>query len=490
MKPSILIVDDEKTVRYSFEVMFEDDYRVLTAEDGLAALNILDTSFIDVDIVFLDINMPGMGGIEALTKIKKISTNIPVIMMTAFSDSDTAIEAMKEGAFDYLTKPLDGKQLQEIIKKALTSSRLQHEAFLCNEIDEIPAGAEVIVGSSQAILNVCKMVGQAAGSEVPVLISGESGVGKEIVARAIYNHSNRKGNTFIAVNCAALPDGVVESELFGCEKGAFTGAGKRRLGRFEQCDKGTIFLDEIGDMSLATQAKLLRVLQDGSFERVGSSETIWADVRVIAASNKNLLDEVKQGRFREDLFHRLNVFSINILPLRKRKDDIPILSEYFLARANRETDKKIKGFSQDSMQLLKSYDWPGNVRELENAIRRACVIAVGDILDVTGFALNNGPAEPSPNNGPSGKESLKLPGESGPSGEDSLYQVIDGMFDTAVITGNTADIHHSIIARVEKKLIEKALRTTKGNQLHASELLGISRVTLRKKMQDYNINSG
>lgn len=475
MKPSILIVDDEKTVRYSFEVMFEDDCRVLTAEDGMEALNVLDTSFIDVDVVFLDINMPGMGGIETLTKIKKISTNIPVIIMTAFSDSDTAIEAMKEGAFDYLTKPLDGKQLKEVIEKALSSSRLQHAAFLCSEIDEIPAEAEVIVGNSKAILNVCKMVGQVASSEVPVLLSGESGVGKEIVARAIYNHSNRKGNPFMAVNCAALPDNLVESELFGCEKGAFTGAGKRRLGRFEQCDKGTIFLDEIGDMSLPTQSKLLRVLQNGSFERIGSSETIWTDVRIIAASNKNLLDEAKHGRFREDLYHRLNVFQIHILPLRERIDDIPILSEYFLARANREAGKKIKGFSQDAIQALKSHNWKGNVRELENAIRRACVIAGGDILDVTDFVFNN--------------ETSELSGESGSSGEDPLYPVIDKMFDTAVITGNTADIHHSIIAKVEKRLIEKALITTKGNQLHASELLGISRVTLRKKIQDYNINS-
>jgi len=486
MKPSLLIVDDEKTVRYSFEVMFAEEYRVLTAEDGMSALNILDTSFIDVDVVFLDINMPGMGGIETLTKIKKIIQNIPVIIMTAFGDSDTTIEAMKEGAFDYLTKPLDGKQLKEAIEKALTSSKLQHEAFLYNEIDEIPSEAEVIVGVSKAILDVCKMVGQAAGSVVPVLLSGESGVGKEIVARAIYSHSNRKGSPFMAVNCAALPDGVVESELFGCEKGAFTGAEKKRLGRFEQCDKGTIFLDEIGDMSTSTQAKLLRVLQDGSFERVGSNEAIWADVRVIAASNKNLLDEVKQGRFREDLFHRLNVFSIHILPLRERKEDIPILSEYFLARASKEEGKKIKGFSQDAMQMLKSDNWPGNVRELENAIRRACVIARGDILDITDLVLNNGQSKLPAKNEPS----LELPRENEPFGEDYLYQVIDGMFDTAVLTGNTADIYHSIIATVEKRLIEKALGTTKGNQLHASELLGISRVTLRKKMQDYNINSG
>ena len=284
MKPSILIVDDEKTVRYSFKVMFGDEYRVLTAADGMSALNVLDTSYIGVDIVFLDVKMPGMGGMEALKKIKEIAKNIPVIIMTAFSDSDTAIEAMKKGAFDYLTKPVDGNQLKEVIEKALASARLQKEASFCIETDNISDKEDTIIGKSQAILDMCKMIGQVAETDVSVLISGESGVGKELVARAIYNHSARKGKPFMAVNCAALPDGVVESELFGCEKGAFTGAEKRRIGRFEQCDMGTIFLDEIGDMTLSTQAKLLRVLQDGGFDRVGSNETMWTDVRVIAAS--------------------------------------------------------------------------------------------------------------------------------------------------------------------------------------------------------------
>ena len=495
MKPSILVVDDEKTVRYSFEVMFEDEYRVLTAGDGESALTVLNTSFIDIDVVFLDLQMPGMGGLEALKKIKKMTNSIPVILMTAYGGSDTAIEAMKEGAFDYLTKPLDGGQLTEVIEKALSSARLKHEAFLCNELDDIPPGAEVIVGNSNAILNVCKMVGQAAGSDVPVLLSGESGVGKEIVARAIYNHSNRKGHPFMAVNCAALPEGIIESELFGNEKGAFTGAEKRRLGRFEQCNGGTLFLDEIGDMSPSTQAKLLRVLQNGSFERVGSSETIWTDVRLIAASNKNLHTEVRENRFREDLFHRLNVFSINILPLRERKEDIPILSEYFLSRAVREAGKKIKGISHDAIQLLISHHWPGNVRELENVIRRAVVIAGSDILNENDLILNTDPSRqdnaPSADIHPQGKdpEDLSLDSSQSKQESENLDEVIDGMFDTAVLIGKAPDIYHSVIADVEKRLIEKALSTTKGNQLHASELLGIPRVTLRKKMQDYNINS-
>ncbi|MCK5505817.1 MAG: sigma-54-dependent Fis family transcriptional regulator [Thermodesulfovibrionia bacterium] len=482
MKPSILIVDDEKTVRYSFKVMFGDEYRVLTAEDGMSALNVLDTSYIGVDIVFLDVKMPGMGGMEALKKIKEIAKNIPVIIMTAFSDSDTAIEAMKKGAFDYLTKPVDGNQMKEVIEKALASARLQKEALFCIETDKISDKEDTIIGKSQAILDMCKMIGQVAETDVSVLISGESGVGKELVARAIYNHSARKGKPFMAVNCAALAEGVVESELFGCEKGAFTGAEKRRIGRFEQCDMGTIFLDEIGDMTLSTQAKLLRVLQDGGFDRVGSNETMWTDVRVIAASNKNLHDEVKHGRFREDLFHRLNVFTIHMLPLRERKEDIPILSEYFLSRAARETGRQIKGFSQNAINLLISHHWPGNVRELENVIKRATVIAGGEILDVNDFILDTGPSikashDPALETEPSGKETQEF------------YEVIDEIFDATVKTKNTPDVYHSIIASVEKRLIENALGKTNGNQLHASALLGISRVTLRKKMQDYDISS-
>jgi DNA-binding NtrC family response regulator len=448
----------------------------------MSALNVLDTSYIGVDIVFLDVKMPGMGGMEALKKIKEIAKNIPVIIMTAFSDSDTAIEAMKKGAFDYLTKPVDGNQLKEVIEKALASARLQKEASFCIETDNISDKEDTIIGKSQAILDMCKMIGQVAETDVSVLISGESGVGKELVARAIYNHSARKGKPFMAVNCAALAEGVVESELFGCEKGAFTGAEKRRIGRFEQCDMGTIFLDEIGDMTLSTQAKLLRVLQDGGFDRVGSNETMWTDVRVIAASNKNLHDEVRNGRFRDDLFHRLNVFSIHILPLRERKVDIPVLSEYFLQRAARETGRQIKGFSQNAISLLISHHWPGNVRELENVIKRATVIAGGEILDVNDFVLDTGPSI---------KESHDLTVEAEPLGKESqeFHEVIDELFNATVKTKNTPDVYHSIIASVEKRLIENALGKTNGNQLHASALLGISRVTLRKKMQYYDITS-
>lgn len=463
---TILVVDDEKSLRYSLKRMFEKEYRVLVADDGNAALETFKSPENNIDAVFLDVRMPGLGGIEVLRKIKEISRNTPVVVMTAFGDSDTAIEAMKEGAFDYVLKPFEYDQIKEIIEKAVKSARLQQEAFICSEMEEFSEEVEVIVGSSQAILDVCKMVGQASGSDVPVLLMGESGVGKEIVARAIYNHSNRKGRTFMAVNCAAIAEGVVESELFGFEKGAFTGAEKRRIGRFEQCDKGTIFLDEIGDMNQSTQAKLLRVLQDGTFERIGSNETINSDVRVIAASNKNLGNEIKQGKFREDLFHRLNVFSIYIRPLRERKEDISILSEYFIARAANETEKKIRGISPQAIDLLLTYDWPGNVRELENVLRRAAVVASGDIIDISDLSLHH---------------------ESPTKGISELSDVIEDVFDRAVSSNATEGIYRHVVSSAEKTLIEKALKMTNGNQVQASDLLGITRVTLRKKIQEYNI---
>jgi len=271
---TLLVVDDEKSVRYSFTSMFEDEYRILTAGDGSEALEIFERESDNIDVVFLDVRMPGLSGIDVLKKIKGQRPNLPVVIMTAFSDSDTAIEAMKEGAFDYLIKPFYDDRLKEVIEKAIASSRLQHAAYLYDEKVSHAAKAETIVGKSRAIVEVCKLIGQAAVSDVPVLISGESGTGKELVARAIYNYSSRKGRTFLAVNCAALPEGIIESELFGSEKGAFTGAEQRRIGRFEQCDGGVIFLDEVADMSLPAQAKVLRVLQDGSFERVGSNSTI------------------------------------------------------------------------------------------------------------------------------------------------------------------------------------------------------------------------
>jgi len=464
---TLLITDDEKAVRYSFQRMFEDEYKVLTAEDGITALKIIDEDSSNIDVVFLDVKMSGMNGLEVLRKIKKKRRNMPVVIMTAFSDSHTAIEAMKEGAFDYLIKPLDGGQLKDLIEKAVSSAKLQHAAFCC-KTKEMPVGADAILGRSKSILEVCKMTGQAAGTNVPVLVTGESGVGKELVARAIYNHSKRKDHPFMAVNCAALPEGIIESELFGSEKGAFTGADKRRIGRFEQCDGGTIFLDEIGDMNIFTQAKLLRVLQDGTFERLGSNETLKSDVRIIAASNKDLGKEVNKGKFRKDLYHRLYVLSIHIAPLRKRKEDIQELTEYFIARAAREIDKDIKGISPEAIKVLELYKWPGNIRELQNVLKRAVVFCAGEMIGIEDIDLDSTPYK---------KELC------------ALSDVIDNIFESALALDNNTDIYNSVISNTEKTLIEKALSVTKGNQVKASAMLGITRVTLRKKMQAYHIHS-
>lgn len=465
---TLLVVDDENAVRYSFERIFEDEYRVMTAGSGETALSILDSGE-TIDVIFLDIKMPGMSGIETLTRIKEKNRNIPVVIMTAFGDSDTAITAMREGAFDYLTKPHENEELREIVMKALASSRLQRETF-CG-ISECPLckteGIDAIIGKSRAIFEVCKEIGQVAGMDIPVLITGESGVGKELVARAVYNYSKRKGRPFIAVNCAALPEGLVESELFGSERGAFTGAEKRRIGRFEQCNGGTIFLDEIGDMNISTQAKLLRIIQHGTFERLGSNETISSDVRLIAASNKNLSDEVRKGGFREDLYHRLNVFSIHVKPLRERMEDIPLLSEYFISKIVKETGKVIRGIEPRAIEILMSYNWPGNVRELENVIRRAVVVARGEVIGVSDLILTT-----------------ETPVEK----YQKLSDIIDSIF-RELASKDDSGVYHPIISSVEQRLIERALQTTGGNQTEAARLLGVTRVTLKKKMTDYKISA-
>ncbi len=458
----ILVVDDERAVRYSFERAFEDEYLIVTAENGLEALDKVKEE--RPDIVLMDIKMPELNGIEALTRIKELSFNTPVIIMTAFGDTDTAIEAMKEGAYDYITKPFENEELRMIIERALDSARSFKEARCFCADEKTSESVDKLIGKSPAILNVCKLIGQIAPADVPVLIMGESGVGKELLARAIHHHSRRKNKLFMAVNCAALPENLIESELFGYESGAFTGAEKKRIGRFEQCSGGTIFLDEIADMSPMTQAKVLRILQDSTFERLGGNQTIKVDARVIAATNKSLTAEVENGRFRADLYHRLNVVSMQIPPLRDRKEDIPLLIDYFIKRANRETGHDIKGISPQALSMLESYPWLGNVRELENTIRRAVILAKGD-------ALREG--------------DLAFLGQGAKSG---LREMVESMIEKTFLTGEGSP-YHTLISEVERSLIERALKISKGNQVKASSLLGITRVTLRKKMEEYNISS-
>ena len=455
----ILVVDDERAVRYSFERAFREEYMVVAADSGPDALEKMVKD--QPDIVLMDIKMPGMSGLEALKRIRDRFPGIPVIMMTAFGDTDTAIEAMQECAYDYVTKPFENSELRRIIEKGIASRNIFRDA-VCLGAPGVSGEADRIVGKSAAILNVCKLIGKVAHTDAPVLLSGETGVGKELIARAIHTHSNRKGNPFVAVNCAALPDTLVESELFGYEQGAFTGAEKRRIGRFEQCGGGTIFLDEIGDMSIVTQSKVLRILQDSTFERLGGNETIKANSRVIAATNKNLQDEVRVGRFRSDLFHRLNVVSMHVPPLRERSEDIPILTEYFITKANRETGHAIKGISPETLNALETYSWPGNVRELENAIRRAVIMAKGTVLAQEDIVFT--------------RQDLAR----------GFRETVTAVIDDMLLTGQ-GKLYYTVMEEVERTLIKRALDLTRGNQVKASSLLGITRVTLRKKIEDYKI---
>src|SRR2546425_1191572 len=372
----LLLIDDEADVQYSFRRIFDSPEIELTAassgEEGLKLI-----AKVKPDLVIMDVRMGGMTGLETLRRIRETNAKLPVIMMTAYGTTQTAIEAMKLGAYDYLLKPFDVPKLKQIIAAALKAARDMKEVVSYQPLLESEDYDLGIVGRSEGMQQVFKLIGQLAASDATALITGESGTGKELVARAIYSHSERSEKPFLAINCAAIPENLLESELFGHEKGAFTGAAAQRIGKFEQCNHGTIFLDEIGDMTAATQTKILRVLQSGTFERVGGNQPIQVEVRVIAATNKPLEEAVADREFREDLFYRLNVVRVQIPPLRERKKDIPLLVNYFLRKFSAKTPKSI---AAEALSLLEQYHWPGNVRELENVIRRALVVAKGEAI--------------------------------------------------------------------------------------------------------------
>src|SRR6266850_1903809 len=375
----LLLIDDETDVQYSFQRIFDSpEIELATASSGEEGLRLIPK--VKPDLVIMDIRMGGINGLETLRRIRQIDSKLLVILMTAYGTTQMAIEAMKLGAYDYLLKPFDVPKLKDLVLNALKAARDMKQVVSYQPLLEKEDYELGIVGRSEAMQQVFKLIGQLAASDATALITGESGTGKELVARAIYHHSERADQPFIAINCAAIPENLLESELFGHEKGAFTGAAAQRIGKFEQCNHGTIFLDEIGDMTPVTQTKILRVLQSGTFERVGGNQPIRVDVRVIAATNKALEQAVAAKQFREDLFYRLNVVRIQIPPVRERREDIRLLVNYFLKKFAQVQNQRPKSISPEVIRTLEQHHWPGNVRELENVIQRALVVAKGDAI--------------------------------------------------------------------------------------------------------------
>ncbi len=451
---SILIVDDEVGARESLKMILKGEYQVLLAKNAEETWRQLDTHI--PDVILLDIILPDMDGLRVLERLKRNLPDQIVIMITATKTVKTAVEAMKLGAYDYITKPFDVDELRLIINRALSTKALKEEnQRLWMEVDR-SFGFDSIVGKSKGMKDIFKVVKQVAGTRSTVLIMGESGTGKELVSRAIHYHSPRKNHPFITINCAAIPETLIESELFGHEKGAFTNAIEKKLGRVEAAHEGTLFLDEIGELSLMTQAKILRFLEEKEFNRVGGSKTIKVDVRLITATNKDLPQLVKKGQFREDLYYRINVVPIILPPLRERREDIPLLVDHFVKKFSEENQKQLKGVSKGALELLMSYEWPGNVRELENLIERVIALTNNEYIQ---------PDElPSPIINQSRANGLK---ESVLSGQISFSRAEE---------------------EFEKEIILDALRRANYVQSHAADILGISRRILKYKMDKLGIH--
>jgi two-component system nitrogen regulation response regulator GlnG len=458
---NILVVDDEESIRWVIKKGLEKKgYAVHTAEDGSDAISLLSKN--KYLIVFLDIFLPDESGIKILGRIKKEYKDTSVVIMTAQGTMKNAIEAMQKGAYDYITKPFDMEEIYLLVEKVENLKNLERKVSTLE--DELRTRYDVgeIVGKSQRMQKVFKTIGKAAASDLTVLITGESGTGKELVARALHKASERTQAPFVAVNCAAIPKDLLESELFGYEKGAFTGATESRGGKFEQADGGTIFLDEIGDMDISLQAKILRVIQEREFYRVGGKIQIKVDVRIIAATNQDIEALVKDKKFREDLYHRLNVIAIHTPPLRERREDIPLLADYFLKRFSSELDSEVSYITDKAMGILKNHEWQGNVRELENIIKRAIVMSSGDSILPEHLPITEGV-----------KREIH-----------SLHDIIKDKVDGIDREGN---LYNEIISDIERELLSAVLKKTDWNQLKAAEILGINRNTLSRKIKELDI---
>ena len=496
----LLLIDDEVDVQYSFRRIFASpELEIHTASSGEEGLKLI--AEVKPDLVISDIRMAGLTGLETLRRIRQTDARLPVILMTAYGTTQMAIEAMKLGAYDYVLKPFDVPKLQQLVANALRAARDMRQTVTLQPLLE-PGDYDLgVVGRSDRMQEVFKLIGQVAPTDATVLITGESGTGKELVARAIYQNSRRAQQPFIALNCAAIPENLLESELFGHEKGAFTGATSQRVGKFEQGNGGTVFLDEIGDMPLATQTKILRVLQNGAFERVGGNQTVRVDVRIIAATNKPLEQAVAQKQFREDLFYRLNVVRIPLPALRERREDIRLLVDYFL-RKLASPGSKPRSLAASALAALEAYHWPGNVRELENCIRRAIVVTKGPAILLSDLPVDMtqtvqaavaaaGPTPPSgapAHDGGAGREfgAAISPGRAittdSPAAGASWGDLARTMFRYARL-----DPKLKILPAVERELIIEALKETRGNQVQSAKLLGITRATLRKRVDKFGI---
>ncbi len=468
----LLVIDDEPSILHAFRRAFADsDDEVLTAADGAEGLALVESR--RPEVVVLDLNLPDRHGMEVFRAVRKIDARIPVIFITGGGTTDTAIEAMKEGAFEYLLKPLKVAQLRELVERAAAICRLSREPAMVADESPPPGRTDVLIGRSPAMQEVYKAVGRVAPQDIAVLILGESGTGKELIARAIYQHSRRAQGVFLAVNCAAIPETLLESELFGHEKGAFTGADRTRIGKFEQCNGGTLFLDEIGDMTALTQAKVLRVLQDGAFERVGGGALIRSDVRVIAATNRDLPRMAAAGEFREDLYYRLGVFTIALPPLRSRPEDVPLLVGHFIRRFSLELGKDVHQASPEALEILSRHPWPGNVRELQSVIKWALLKAQGPVLlaDFLPASIRSG--DPRDASSPPSPSPIPRP-------EPGLDW--DAFIDDRLLS-DTENLHAEALALMERSLLTRVLRHTEGNQVQAARILGITRGSLRTKIR-------
>jgi DNA-binding NtrC family response regulator len=454
---TILIVEDKDSMAHMLrETLEAEGYSVVIAADGQEGIRQVRDS--RVDLVLSDLKLPKKGGMEVLKAAKTENPLTPVIVMTAFGTVETAVAAMKEGAYDFITKPFDTDHLLLLIKRALENQRLVTENILLRDELEGKFGMPKIIGKSPAITEVARKVQKVAPAKTTVLLLGESGTGKELFARAIHNLSNRREYPFVPINCAAIPRELLETELFGHEKGSFTGAEARKIGKFELADKGTIFLDEIAEMDTALQAKILRVIQEGEIERVGGIRAIGIDVRIVAASNKDIERAVEEKLFREDLFYRLNVFPIAIPPLRERKDDIRLLAEYFIGKYCRDMKTPPKAISGDAFDVLMAYPWKGNVRELENCIERAIILCDGDTIGEEHIVLNR-------------------------------QMAMEEMIRNLPMTGTLDEASREAVRISETLRITMALKETKGNKSRAAELLQVSYKTLLTKIKDYGLET-